>query len=538
MSKLDGQPEGISGIELAIFSGKLNSICEEMGYVLQRSSFSPNIKDRLDFSCALFNAKGELLAQAAHIPVHLGSMAYTMLSLASEMHWDEGDVVVLNDPFKGGTHLPDVTVVSPLFLKGVHIGFVANRAHHANIGSASPGSMPLSSSLEEEGLVISPTKLFVKGRLDSVLANTLCAIGLQTDSELPEDFLAQVSANSVGVSRMHEWLSSEHDAHSYFDKGVVALNAYGSRLMCAFVDSLSGKEACFEDVMDGDGFGAKDIKLKVNVSAEAGNLVFDFADTSQQVGGNLNCPISVSAASVYYLVSCLLPEFAPRCHGVFKHVTIRAAKGSLLNAMPGAAVAAGNVETSMRIVDVVQGALLRMGLDLPAASQGTMNNIAMGGRGGSEDDFNSDLSDDLNMVDSWDYYETIAGGMGAHSNGDGLSGVQCHMTNTLNTPVESLELHYPLQIKQYALREGSGGQGDYCGGEGLIREYEFLAPASVTLLTERRRTKPWGVNAESGSVGVNICNMRTLNSKSKLEVVKGDSITLKTPGGGGWSSIC
>ena len=518
------EEQKVSGVELAIFSGKLNAICEEMGFVLQRCAFSPNIKDRLDFSCAVFDARGKILSQAAHIPVHLGSMAFAMSSLVNSFQWFEGDVVVVNDPFQGGTHLPDVTLVSPVFVDDALAGFVVNRAHHANIGSSSPGSMPLSSDIAEEGVLIVPQKLFDGGVLNQSLASSLRGIVTSCSSDLPEDFAAQLSANNVGKRRLVDWLSAKKEPLRIFQELSDALNEYGSELMRRFVENLPDNTFSeFTDYLEDDGFGSGAIELKLSLVRKRDVVCFDFTGTSAQVKGNLNCPESVSAASVYYVIACLLPEYTPKCDGVFRHIELKVPKGSILNARPGAAVAAGNVETSMRLVDLVQGAFIGLGVDMPAASQGTMNNIAMGSAGG---------------VDSarWDYYETIAGGMGAHSCGPGLSGVQCHMTNTLNTPIESLELHYPLRIERYELRDSSGGMGQNVGGNGLLRHYSFLSRANVTLLTERRSVKPWGVKGSEGLCGANWHNNFSIAGKCALEVAAGDTITIETPGGGGWSS--
>ena len=514
----------VSGIDLAIFSGKLNAVCDEMGYVLQRSAFSPNIKDRLDFSCALFDRDGAILAQAAHIPVHLGSMAYAMKALVERFEWHVGDMVVVNDPFQGGTHLPDVTMVAPFFLQGQLSGFVVNRAHHANIGASAPGSMPLSTSLQEEGVVLQPEKLLCGGELNALLAQRISSIDPECSGELPEDFVAQISANKTGLIRLEASLCHEPDPVAFFERMNRALHEYGEQLMSSLIESIPQGTARFEDVLDGDGFSEDPVRLVLELSNRGGKLEFDFSGSSKQVKGNLNCPLSVSAASVYYLVACLLPDYAPKCDGVFRFINIHALEGSVLNASTGAAVAAGNVETSMRIVDLVQGAFAELGVSMPSAAQGTMNNIAMGSAGN-------------NSASRWDYYETLGGGMGAHGKGDGLDAVQCHMTNTLNTPVESLELHYPLRIEQYAIRDSSGGSGKFSGGNGLVRSYRFLESASVTLLTERRAVQPWGTRAGSGLPGVNMLNGERLPPKIALEVSPEDSITIETPGGGGWSPL-
>ena len=516
---LNREDNVLDAVELAVFAGQIKSICEEMGVVLQRSAFSPNIKDRLDYSCAFFDLNGKIVAQAAHIPVHLGSMAYAMTSVVSEMSWSEGDVLVLNDPFKGGTHLPDVTLVSPFFIEGTLTGFIANRAHHANIGCDSPGSMPLSQSLDEEGVLISPQKLFAGGKVDSNCWSLLCGIEGDGCQELPGDFVAQLSANKVGVERLGDWLTREAMDREAFVKGLDQLNSYGAKLAAAFFKRLPQGTASFADYLDSDGVSKERIRLEVVIQIKSGEILIDFAGTSGQVSGNLNCPISVCAASVYYVFAALLPDYVPHCEGVFKQISVVAPSGCLVNALPGAAVAAGNVETSMRIVDVVLGALHKLGISVPAASQGTMNNVAMGsaGKGG------------------WNYYETIAGGGGAGQNHDGLSARQCHMTNTLNTPIESLELHYPLSIEQYAIRKGSGGQGLRTGGSGVIRSYRFESEARVTLLTERRSLGPWGLEGgEDGLRGANYLNGELIEAKSEFLVNKGDVLNIETPGGGGW----
>ena len=515
----------LNSIDLAIFIGRLNAICDEMGYTLQRSALSPNIKDRLDFSCAVFDDSGDICAQAAHIPVHLGSMAFAMQGIVARFDWCAGDMLVLNDPFLGGTHLPDVTLVAPFFVGDVLLGFVANRAHHANIGSDSPGSMPLSSELSSEGVLISPAKLFDRGSLVEERVEQLAMIeGQQPSSklELPGDFKAQVSANLIGVSRIGEWLQSMSNSLASFRRALLSLRDYGDALAGANFRELPEGEVVFVDYLDGDGFGSNRIKIQLTLLVRAGKLHLDFQGTDAQVLGNVNCPLSVCVASVYYVFVCLLPDYVPCCQGVFEHIEVSAPEGCLVNALPGAAVAAGNVETSMRIVDVVIGALAKLGVDMPACSQGTMNNVAFGSR---------------DKDHRWDYYETIAGGAGASRHFSGLSAIQSHMTNTLNTPIESLEMHYPLRIDEYAVRRSSGGLGLNIGGDGVRRCYRFLKDASVTLLTERRTIAPWGLNGgESAMAGVNRLNGSILPAKYEGRVTAGDVVCIDTPGGGGWGS--
>ena len=507
----------LNPVELGLFASRLAAVCDEMGAVLQRSAFSPNIKDRLDFSCAVFDAGGGLCAQAAHIPVHLGSMAYAMASIVDACEWQAGDMVVVNDPYLGGTHLPDVTVIAPVFQNKQLIAFVANRAHHANIGAASPGSMPISSSLEGEGIIIAPTHLMRAGVLDEAF------MGVLKDTIGEGDFVAQISANRMGGERLAKLLDNLGVAR--YQSAVVQLNDYGERMAKAELATIPNGEYRFDDVMDDDGLGGEIIPIRLLLTVGDESITADFSGTAQQVAGNINCPLSVAAAAVFYVFRCLMPEQLPACAGIFRPIKLLAPEGCLLNARRPAAVAAGNVETSTRIVDVVLGALAQaLPERIPAASHGSMNNVAMGAATCSQ-------------LPAWDYYETIGGGMGAGARGAGLNGVQTHMTNTLNSPVESLEMHYPLRVNRYSLRQGTGGNGDHVGGDGLLREFEFLAPATVTLLTERRHHQPWGLNgAGAGAVGENRLNGLLVNAKCELSVGRGDKVSIASAGGGGWSA--
>lgn len=507
----------MDAVDLTLFTSRIEAVCEEMGARLQCAAFSPNIKDRLDYSCAVFDAAGELCAQAAHIPVHLGSMAFAMRDIVSEIDWQAGDMVVLNDPFLGGTHLPDVTLIAPLFVDGQLVAFVVNRAHHADIGADSPGSMPISGSLEEEGLIIPPSKLLRGGSIDAKLFAHI--IGhLQHEQQARGDFSAQISANQAGLARLQELVGGL--GRATFAQGLVELNDYAERLARDALADIPDGEYYFEDVMDDDGLGHVDLPIVATVTVRGDNIMVDFSGTAAQTPGNINCPLSVAAAGVYYVFRCLMPAHTPACAGSFRSIRLTAPEGCLLNARRPAAVAAGNVETSTRVVDVIMGALAQaIPQRIPAASHGSMNNIAMGSRSGQP----------------WDYYETLGGGMGAGELGGGLSAVQTHMTNTLNTPIEVLEMNYPLRINQYAVREGSGGAGQRRGGDGLVREYEFLAPSSVTLLTERRRHQAWGVTGgEAGQAGENRYNNKLVTGKLSLQVGAGDRIRISTPGGGGW----
>lgn len=510
----------MDAIELSLFSSRIEAVCDEMGAVLRRTAFSPNIRDRLDFSCAVFDAEGYLCAQAAHIPVHLGSMAYAMRDIVDNLEWADGDMVVVNDPFLGGTHLPDVTVIAPLFIGGELLGFVANRAHHADIGGNAPGSMPISSSLEEEGIVIPPTHLVQCGVLnEELLEHIISSTG--NAQELHGDFAAQMSANRSGITRLGQLVQGMGIAD--YHQALVELNDYAERLARAALADIPDGEYHFTDYLDDDGLGHFDLRIQAMVRVHSGDIEVDFSGTAGQTAGNVNCPLSVAAAGVYYVFRCLMPEQTPACAGAFRPITLSAPKGSLLNAERPAAVAAGNVETSSRVVDVICGALAQALPDrIPAASHGSMNNLAMGARGEGG-------------MAKWDYYETMGGGMGAGESGGGLSALQTHMTNTLNTPIEVLEMNYPLRLRRYALRKDSGGEGKRRGGDGLVREFEFLSPAEVTLLTERRRHAPWGLaGGGEGAPGENHLNGEILPGKTTIKVTVGDRLSIATPGGGGW----
>ncbi len=514
----------MDAIELSLFSNRLAAVCDEMGAILQRAAFSPNIRDRLDYSCAVFDANGDLCAQAAHIPVHLGSMAYAMQSIIRRFDWQPDDMVIVNDPYLGGTHLPDVTFISPVINNGKLLTFVANRAHHADIGSDSPGSMPISASLEEEGLIIPPSYIVRQGQLQDKMMDKLVGATRQPQT-MQGDIAAQMSANRAGCQRLHEMidtLNGSEDAAT-FTVALDALNDYAERLAKPVYEKIPDGQYRFTDYMDDDGQGQQSIPIKVCISVQGKQIDVDFNGTAAQVAGNINCPLSVAAAAVYYVFRCLLPEHTPACAGSFRAIQLHAPRHSLVNASRPAAVAAGNVETSTRIVDVVIGALLQaIPEQLAAASHGSMNNVAMGFVGDSQQA-------------AWDYYETIGGGMGASVHAQGLSAVQTHMTNTLNTPVEVLETSYPLRIKQYAIRKGSGGVGKNNGGDGIVREYEFTHEASVTLLTERRSTAPWGVEkGGEAQRGKNSLNKKELPAKISIQVKQGDCLKIETAGGGAW----
>lgn len=508
----------MDAIELTLFSSRIEAVCDEMGAVLRRSAFSPNIRDRLDYSCAIFDAAGELCAQAAHIPVHLGSMAFAMREIVSSMEWREGDLVIVNDPFMGGTHLPDVTMISPLRVDGELLGFVVNRAHHADIGAKSPGSMPVSTHLDEEGVVIAPTYLLREGRVQQPFYQQLLA-QLHNPELSHGDFEAQISANRAGIERLREWIQSLGVVA--YRTGLESLNRYAEQLAADSLRAIPDGRYCFEDEMDDDGQGNSALPIKVAIEVRQGEIEVDFSGTARQVEGNINCPLSVAAAGVYYLFRALMPQQTPAAAGSFRAIKVSAPEGCLLNACRPAAVAAGNVETSSRVVDVVMGALAQaIPQQLAAASQGTMNNLAMGGEVEGR---------------HWDYYETIGGGMGGNPYHAGLSAIQTHMTNTLNTPVEVLEMSAPLRVTEYQLRRGSGGVGRSRGGDGIVRAFHFLQPSRVTLLSERRHCAPWGLSGgERGACGENWLDNLRLASKCSVAVKAGQKLTICTPGGGGF----
>lgn len=504
-------------IELSIFTRKIDAVCEEMGAQLQLAAFSPNIRDRFDFSCAVFDTQGSLCAQAAHIPVHLGSMAFAMQQIVAETTWKQGDFVAVNDPYLGGTHLPDVTVICPIFIQDELLGFVANRAHHADIGAETPGSMPISNNLAQEGMVIPPTRIGANAEIDQEKINSLFE-GVRNLRDTLGDMAAQCSANQLGIQRIQELV--EILGKEKFSQSLHELNQYGERIARAMIAKIPNGEYLFTDYMDDDGQGNCDIPICVTLHVDDESVEVDFAGTANQVAGNINCPLSVTAAAVFYVFRCLMPKETPACAGSFSPIKLNVPAASLLNANRPAAVAAGNVETSSRVVDVVLGALEQVLPDkISACSQGTMNNLALGSSTGK----------------TWGYYETIAGGMGASKNSPGLSAVQSHMTNTQNTPAEVLEINYPLRVKRYAVRYGSGGKGLHQGGDGLIREFEFLHSATFTILSERRRHPPWGLyGGADAQLGKNSLNDVALPAKVQRNVKKGDCLRIETPGGGGW----
>lgn len=513
----------VDAISLAVFRNLLTSIADEMGLALQRSSFSPNIKERQDYSCAVFDDQAHMVAQAAHIPVHLGSMPASVKSAVDAMSSIRpGDIVVLNDPYHGGTHLPDVTMISPVFHGDALEYFLASRAHHADIGGMAPGSLPLSTDLYQEGLIIPPMKLVREGNLNQDVLRLIIA-NTRSPREREGDIKAQMAAQQVGQRRM-EALLSEHGPGTVKDHAR-ALMEYSRQITETVIKSIPEGEYTFLDNMEGDGNPQESIVIQATVSRQGPNLQVDFSGSSPQVTGNINAVRAVVRSATWYCIRLLSIEDIPMNQGCFQPVSVKIPQHSLLNPDFPAAVAAGNVETSQRIVDVVLGALAKALPDrIPAASQGTMNNITFGG---------------MQHKENFVFYETIGGGHGAGPAGHGLSGRHSHMTNTRNTPVEAIEKDLPVMIMEYSLRQGSGGEGKYRGGEGLKRVYKFLAPAQVTINSERRFYPPYGLQGGGpGDVGVNLLirdgKRKELGAKASLRVKPGDILVIKTPGGGGW----
>ncbi|BCL82305.1 N-methylhydantoinase B [Ktedonobacteria bacterium brp13] len=524
----------VDPISLEIFRSALTAVAEEMGAVLTHSSYSPNIKERRDFSCALFDPRGRLIAQAAHIPVHLGSMPASVASaLQAFDDFKPGDVIILNDPYLGGSHLPDITLITPIFVLGEAaaeaqlLGFAANRAHHSDVGGISPGSMPLATEIYQEGLIIPPLKLWESGQLNRPLL-TLLLRNVRTPDERRGDLTAQLAANRTAERRMQEIVARW--GRTALDEHIEALIAYARRITEATIATIPPGVYHFTDWLDDDGIDEQSIPLSVTITVQGKQLTADFSASSPQVRGNVNTVAAVTRSATYYVIRCLMPDDAPMNHGSFMPITVIAPAGSITNAQPPAGVAQGNVETSQRITDVLFGALAQALPDIvPAASQGTMNNITAGGL-------------DPRTGQPFAYYETMGGGMGARPHLAGLSGIHTHMSNTLNTPIEAFEYAYPMRITRYQLRSGSGGAGAARGGDGLIREIAFEVATDVTLLTERRRHAPYGLQGGSaGQCGENSLTHNgtttQLPGKVRLRVAPGDRLTVASPGGGGWGSV-
>ena len=515
----------IHPVDFEVFKNLYLSIAEEMGVTLCRTGFSPNIKERLDYSCAVYDAQGETIAQGDHMPVHLGAMPLSVRAAIDAFVMEPGDVVMLNDPFRGGTHLPDITLVSPVFLARERqpAFFVANRAHHSDVGGMSPGSMPVARELFQEGLILPPVRLVRRGRIvEDVLA--LLLANVRTPDEREGDLTAQIAANRVADARLRQTVAryGRRVSLAY----AAALQDYTERVLRAAIRGIPDGRYEFDDALDDDGFGDTPIRIRAAVTIRGDRATIDFTGTDPQVQGSVNANYAMTLSACLYSFRCLVQDDVLYNAGVARPLTVIAPEGTVVNARRPAAVAGGNVETSQRITDVVLGALAKALPDrLPAASQGTMNNVTLGGTHPA-------------TGRPFAYYETIGGGMGARRGLDGLSGVHTHMSNTRNTPVEAIEHYLPVRIRQYRLRHGSGGAGAARGGDGIVREYELLTAASVTVISERRRGAPYG--AQGGKPGASGRNTlirngeeRVLPGKIQLDLQAGDRLRIETPGGGG-----
>ncbi|HEV2491591.1 MAG TPA: hydantoinase B/oxoprolinase family protein [Terriglobia bacterium] len=560
----------VDAAELEIFKNLFHSVAEEMGAALRRSAFSPNIKERRDYSCAVFDGRGRVVAMGDHMPVHLGSMPMSVAAAIQALSLAPGDIAMLNDPYAGGTHLPDITLVAPVFAgagsgpnsvvrqtslnnpspyprplggeggaqapgEGASwpIFYVANRAHHSDIGGAQPASMGLSEEIYQEGLRIPPVALVRGSRMQrDVLA--LVLQNVRTPREREGDLTAQVAACRLGERRLQE-LAAKYGVRKvafYLE----ALDRYSALLMRAALRRIPDGVYVAEDALDDDGFSARPVRLRVAIHIKRGQAEVDFAGSSPACRGGVNAVLAITTSAVFYVFRCLLGEDVPASAGLMSPITVRAPEGSVVNAQPPAAVAAGNVETSQRIVDVLLKALAKALPDrIPAASSGTMNNVSFGNAGAPHREREGPFA----------YYETIAGGMGARPTLDGLSGVHTHMTNSLNTPIEALESAYPVRVRRYSLRRGSGGAGKFRGGDGIVREIEFLTDVRGSILSDRRRFPPYGLKGgKPGAAGRNTLILPslpgrrrrtlTLPSKATFEAPRGSILRVETPGGGGW----
>ncbi len=543
-------------IELEIFKNIYHSIAEEMGAALRRTAFSPNIKERRDYSCAVFDARGEVIAMGDHMPVHLGSMPMSVRAAIESFPLQPGDMVMLNDPFRGGTHLPDITLVAPVYVRRKQRGqdalataggdagatktrkrrpdfYVASRAHHADVGGTYPGSMGLCREIYQEGFRIPPVRIMRSGAMEAdVLA--LLLSNVRTPDEREGDLGAQIAACHTGAERLREVCARYGLERA--QSASRALLDYSERMMRAFLARVPRGTYRAEDFMDSDGISDRPVKIAVAVKVEGargrvarGHMVtVDFTGSDPQVEGSINAVEAITYSACFYVFRCLLEEDVPATSGLMRPIRVIAPAGTVVNARPPAAVAGGNVETSQRIVDVLLRALAQAVPErIPAAASGTMNNLTIGGM-------------DPRTGEPFAYYETIAGGMGARPTKPGISGVHTHMTNSLNTPAEALEYSYPLRVRRYSLRPGSGGEGKQRGGDGIVREIEVLTDAEVTLLSDRRLRGPWGLaggaDGSPGNASVSRRNgsLEKLPGKANVRLRPGDRIRIESPGGGGW----
>jgi N-methylhydantoinase B len=517
---------GYDPTRLEIFKNLFHSVAEEMGAALRRAAFSPNIKERRDYSCAVFNGAGEVLAMGDHMPVHLGSMPMSVAAAIAALELAPGDVALLNDPYAGGTHLPDLTMVMPVHLRRAQrpLFYVANRAHHADVGGAQAGSMGLAREIFQEGMRIPPVKIFARGRVNRDVLQLILG-NVRTATEREGDLTAQIASARIGERRLREMVRK-------YGRGEVErygrhLLEYSARMMRAALREIPAGTYRGEDYLDDDGVTGEPIRIAVTIRKRGQRAEVDFTGSAPQCAGSVNSVEAITYSAVFYVFRCLVSEEVPATSGLMRPLRVIAPSGTIVNARPPAAVAGGNVETSQRTVDALLRALARaLPRRIPAACQGTMNNFTFGGadpRGGAP----------------FAYYETIAGGLGARPGLDGISGIHTHMTNSWNTPIEVLEHAYPVRVRQYGLRTGSGGAGRWRGGDGVVREVELLADAQVGLLCDRRKRGPYGLaGGAAGKAGRNWLirggRKKPLAAKCVFYAKAGDAVRIETPGGGGW----
>jgi N-methylhydantoinase B len=522
----------IDAIRLEVYRHLFTALAEQMGAALKGASFSPNIKERRDYSCALFDGMARVVAMGDHMPVHLGAMPMSVEAAISEIGtFDDGDVVALNDPFRGGTHLPDITLVKPVFHDGELIAFLAVRAHHADVGGIAPGSMPLAREIYQEGLRIPPVRILRAGeRVDDVWRMVLANV--RTPEERAGDLAAQVGCLAVGEQRLKEMIE-RRDAGEV-TAAMAALVDYGERLVRAGVALIPDGVYSAEDALEDDGFGSSSLPIRVRIEVRGETLTCDFAGSAPQAAGGVNAVAAITVSCVRYVMRCiveaLLGQSLPAGGGAMTCVTTLMPERSIVNAAAPASVAAGNVETSQRMTDVLFGAFAQALPELvPAQSQGTMNNMTLGGI-------------DPRTDSPFAYYETMGGGMGASARSGGLSGVHVHMSNSLNTPIEAIEHAIPIRIRHYALRRDSGGSGKHAGGDGIRRDIELLADADISLLTERRASGPKGAaGGQDGAPGANLLiengEEKQLPAKATFRARAGSVLSIRSPGGGGHGGL-
>jgi len=524
----------VDPIELAIFQSAVHSIAEEMGAALRRTALSPNIKERRDYSCAVFDGQGRVIAMGDHMPVHLGSMPMSVEAAIQAIRFAPDDIVILNDPYAGGTHLPDITMVLGVFLEGQTkpAFYLANRAHHADVGGTFPGSMGPANEIFQEGIRIPPVRIVRGGTVDREMLD-LILLNVRTPKEREGDLESQIGACRVGEQRILEL--AEKYGYAGLQSLIEELLDYSERLVRAQLRTMPSGEFRAEDWLDDDGVTDQpcQISVRLQFDPQAAQVHVDFTGSSTQVAGSVNAVRAITLSACFYVLRCLLGEDAPATAGILRPLALHAPTGSIVDALPPAPVAGGNVETSQRIVDVLLRALAQaIPARVPAASAGTMSNLTIGG-------IDSRMGPRTGLP--FTYYETTAGGMGARPGLDGISGVQTHMTNSLNTPIEALEYAYPFRVRRYGYREGSGGTGKFRGGDGLVREIELLADAQVTLLADRRRFRPYGLQGgQEGAAGRAIVTLAAsgeeiaLPGKCSSKLRRGDILRIETPGGGGW----